>query len=195
MDSRSQNQHESTRDRPSKQPKRERVTEGENERGEGGGGGGRRANINKWGGERETNIPVSCLHFSHTLYNPNCDLDQLQHTETHCNTLQHLGISYGGEHTATQHAILNCRGPYCLDTLSMVPWGLIQWGTHCKTLSHNTLISNAGDRSFSTPVIGTSGSQMVGDALQRIVMHCNILQHTVLNCRELYCLKSLSMVP
>ena len=78
----------------------------------------------------------------------------MQHTATHCNTLQHTGVA------------VRTRGTF--------PDDLQHTATHCNTLQHtathcNTLVYQCGHEGHF---------QMICNTLQHTATHCNTLQHT-----------------
>jgi len=97
----------------------------------------------------------------------------LQHTATHCNTLQHTA-------TPGPRLVFNCGRQ---DTLQHL---LQHTATHCNTLQHTATHCNT-QADFETlshlihesflDLVRTSGAAVYCSALQRVAACCSVLQH------------------
>ena len=90
-------------------------------------------------------------------------LYQLQHTASHCNTLQH---------TAT----LCC-------TLCILLYDLQHTATHCNTLQHTATHCYTHMQVRKTLALQHTGTH--SNTLQHTATHCSTLQHTATHCSTL----------
>jgi len=114
-----------------------------------------------------------------------CEEFKLQHTATHCHTLQHNTATHCNTHCHTHNNAGRRHG---------FPARRARAATRCNVLQHNTAthcnihyntLSDAGRRYVLAARRNHAGPQYISHYLQHNATHCNTLQHTATHCNTL----------